>query len=225
MVFLVRKGNPKHIKDWDDLTKPGVAVVIPNPKTSGNGRYSYLAAWGWRLQHGGNDAQAKDFVTKLFHNVPVLDTGGRGATTTFTAAGEIGDVLVTFGRRSRPDRSRSRCREIRSGLSDLQPVEREPPVALVDKVVDKRGTRKEAQAYLDFLFAPEGQEIIAKHYLRPRDPAVLKRYVPRSSRRSRSSFTVEQVFGSWDKSPSDSLRRWRHVRPDHRRRKTRRRLS
>ena len=196
MVFLVRKGNPKHIKDWDDLTKPGVAVVIPNPKTSGNGRYSYLAAWGWRVLHGGTDAQARDFVTKLFHNVPVLDTGGRGATTTFTQR-EIGDVLVTF-----ENEVALIDGEVGAGKFEAvypsSSLLAEPPVALVDKVVNKHGTRKEAQAYLDFLFAPEGQEIIAKHYLRPRDPAVLKRYAAQF--KPIKTFTVEQVFGSWDKA-------------------------
>jgi sulfate/thiosulfate transport system substrate-binding protein len=198
MVFLVRKGNPKHIKDWDDLTKPGVSVVVPNPKTSGNGRYTYLAAWGWRIQHGGTDAQAKAFVTKLFHNVPVLDSGGRGATTTFMQR-ETGDVLVTF-----ENEAALIDGEVGAGKFEVvyptSSLLAEPPVALVDKVVDKRGTRKEAQAYLDFLFAPEGQDIIARHYLRPRDPAVLKRYAAQF--KPLKTFTVEQVFGSWDKAQS-----------------------
>jgi sulfate transport system substrate-binding protein len=198
MVFLVRKGNPKHIKDWDDLVRPGVAVVVPNPKTSGNGRYSYLAAWGWRVQHGGNDAQARQFVTQLFHNVPVLDTGGRGATTTFTQR-EIGDVLVTF-----ENEAALIDGEVGAGKFEAvypsSSLLAEPPVALVDKVVDQRGTRKEAQAYLDFLFTPAGQEIIAQHYLRPRDPAVMQRYAARF--KPLKTFTVEQVFGSWDKAQS-----------------------
>jgi sulfate transport system substrate-binding protein len=196
MVFLVRKGNPKGIKDWDDLVKPGVQVVIPNPKTSGNGRYSYLAAWGYVLAHGGNDAKAREFETKLFHNVPVLDTGGRGATTTFTQR-DIGDVLVTF---------ENEVNLIDEGVGKGQfeavypstSLLAEPPVAIVDKVVDKRGTRKQAKAYLDFLYSPEGQEIIAEHNLRPRDPQVLAKHADQF--KPIKTFTVEQVFGGWAKA-------------------------
>lgn len=194
MVFLVHKGNPKQIKDWDDLVKPGVSVIIANPKTSGNGRYSYLGAWGWRVQHGGSDAQARDFVTRLFHNVPVLDTGGRGATTSFTQRG-LGDALVTFEDEAAlivGGAGGSQYQVVYPSASVLA----EPPVALVDKVVDKHGTRKEAQAYLQFLFSPAGQEIIAQHHLRPRDPTVMRRHVDEFPRMK--TFTVEQVFGSWE---------------------------
>ncbi|MEX3692979.1 sulfate ABC transporter substrate-binding protein [Paraburkholderia sp. BR14263] len=193
MVFLVRKGNPKHIKDWDDLAKPGVQVVIANPKTSGNGRYAYLAAWGYRKQQGASDAQALDFERALLKNVPVLDAGGRGATTTFTQRG-IGDVLVTF-------ENEVALIDTGVGAKDFEAVYpsvsllAEPPVTIVDKVVDKRGTRKSAQAYLDYLYSPAAQEIIAQHHLRPRDAAVLAKHA--SEFKPIKTFTVEQVFGSW----------------------------
>ncbi|MGH8780711.1 sulfate ABC transporter substrate-binding protein [Paraburkholderia sp.] len=196
MVFLVRKGNPKHIKDWDDLAKPGVQVVIANPKTSGNGRYAYLAAWGYSKQHGGTDAQATDFEKAIFRNVPVLDTGGRGATTTFTQRG-IGDVLVTF-------ENEVALIDGGVGAGNFEAVYpsmsllAEPPVAIVDKVVDKRGTRKVAQAYLDYLYTPAGQEIIARHHLRPRDAAVLARHA--NEFKPLKTFTVEQIFGGWQKA-------------------------
>jgi sulfate/thiosulfate transport system substrate-binding protein len=193
MVFLVRKGNPKHIQDWDDLAKPGVQVVIPNPKTAGNGRYSYLAAWGYKKLHGATDAQALDFEKAIFRNVPVLDTGGRGATTTFTQRG-IGDVLVTF---------ENEVSLIDSGVGGggfdvvypSMSILAAPPVAVVDKVVDKRGTRKEAQAFLDFLYSPAAQEIMAKHHLRPTDAAVLAKHA--GEFKPIKTFTVEQVFGNW----------------------------
>ncbi|CAG4891517.1 sulfate ABC transporter substrate-binding protein [Paraburkholderia saeva] len=196
MVFLVRKGNPKHIKDWDDLAKPGVQVVIANPKTSGNGRYTYLAAWGFRKQHGGTDAQALDFEKAIFRNVPVLDTGGRGATTTFTQR-NIGDVLVTF-------ENEVALIDTGVGADSFEAVYpsisllAEPPVTLVDKVVDKRGTRKEAQAYLEYLYSPAAQEIIAQHHLRPRDAGVLAKHA--NEFRPLKTFTVEQEFGSWQKA-------------------------
>jgi sulfate/thiosulfate transport system substrate-binding protein len=193
MVFLVRKGNPKHIKDWDDLAKPGVQVVIANPKTSGNGRYAYLAAWGYRKQQGATDAQALDFERALLKNVPVLDAGGRGATTTFTQRG-IGDVLVTF-------ENEVALIDTGVGVKDFEAVYpsvsllAEPPVTIVDKVVDKRGSRKVAQAYLDYLYTPAAQEIIAEHHLRPRDAGVLAKHA--SEFKPIKTFTVEQVFGSW----------------------------
>ncbi|MEX3634823.1 sulfate ABC transporter substrate-binding protein [Paraburkholderia sp. BR14320] len=196
MVFLVRKGNPKHIKDWDDLAKPGIQAVIANPKTSGNGRYTYLAAWGYRKQNGGTDAQALDFVKAIFRNVPVLDTGGRGATTTFTQRG-IGDVLVTFENEvSLIDTGvgAGSYEAVYPSLSLLAA----PPVSLVDKVVDKRGTRKQAQAYLDYLWSPAAQEIIAQHHLRPRDKNVFAKHA--AEFKPIKTFTVEQMFGSWQKA-------------------------
>ncbi|KXU94219.1 thiosulfate transporter subunit [Caballeronia megalochromosomata] len=196
MVFLVHKGNPKNIRDWSDLARPGVQVVIANPKTSGNGRYAYLAAWGYKKQQGASDAQAQDFEKAVFRNVPVLDTGGRGATTTFTQRG-IGDVLVTF-------ENEVGLMSAGPGAKDFEAVYpsvsllAEPPVSIVDKVVDKRGTRKEAQAYLDFLFTPAAQEIIAQHHLRPRNADVLAKHA--SEFRPLKTFTVEQMFGSWQKA-------------------------
>jgi sulfate transport system substrate-binding protein len=208
-VFLVRKGNPKNIKDWSDLIRPGLAVIVPNPKTSGNGRYTYLAAWGYALQKvgaGGTataglaanmgtaaEATAREFVSRLFANVPVLDGGGRGATTTFTQRG-IGDVLVTF-----ENEAVLLDKEVGGGQFDIVypslSIEAAAPVALVDKVVDKRGTRKPAQAYLEFLFSPAGQEIVAKHHFRPRDAAVLKKYASRFP--AIKTFTVEGLLGGW----------------------------
>ena len=196
MVFLVRKGNPKHIQDWDDLAKPGVQVVIPNPKTAGNGRYSYLAAWGYKKLHGATDAQALDFEKAIFRNVPVLDTGGRGATTTFTQRG-IGDVLVTF-------ENEVALMDTGVGGGNFEAVYPSvsllaaPPVSIVDKVVDKRGTRKEAQAYLDYLWSPAAQDIIAQHHLRPRDKTVLAKHA--AEFKPIKTFTVEEMFGSWQKA-------------------------
>jgi sulfate transport system substrate-binding protein len=193
-VFLVRKGNPKQIKDWSDLARPGLAVIVPNPKTSGNGRYTYLAAWGYALQKAsGGEAAAKEFVTKVFANVPVLDGGGRGATTTFTQRG-IGDVLVTF-----ENEAVLIGKEVGEDKFDIVypsvSIDAPAPVAVVEKVVDKRGTRKQAQAYLEFLFSPEGQEIIAKHYFRPRDAVVLKKYASRFP--AIKTFSVEGQLGGW----------------------------
>ncbi|GJH19208.1 sulfate ABC transporter substrate-binding protein [Caballeronia novacaledonica] len=196
MVFLVHKGNPKNIRDWNDLARPGVQAVIANPKTSGNGRYAYLAAWGYKKQQGASDAQVQDFEKAIFRNVPVLDTGGRGATTTFTQRG-IGDVLVTF-------ENEVGLMSAGPGAKDFEAVYpsvsllAEPPVSIVDKVVDKRGTRKEAQAYLDFLYTPAAQEIIAQHHLRPRNADVLAKHA--GEFRPLKTFTVEQMFGSWQKA-------------------------
>ncbi|HEY3432665.1 MAG TPA: sulfate ABC transporter substrate-binding protein [Rhodocyclaceae bacterium] len=198
-VFLVRKGNPKNIKDWDDLIKAGTSVIVPNPKTSGNGRYTYLAAWGYAaLKNKGanSDTQAREFVRRLFANVPVLDGGGRGATTTFTQRG-IGDVLVTF-----ENEAALIAKEVGGEQFDIVyptvSIEAEAPVAVVDKVVDKKGTRKQAQAYLEFLYSPEGQEIIAKHHFRPRNEAVLKKFA--KDFKPIKLFSVDSVFGSLDKA-------------------------
>ncbi len=192
-IFLVRKGNPKGVKDWDDLAKPGVQVIVPNPKTSGNGRYTYLAAWGFALKKLGGDAKARDFVARLFANVPVLDGGGRGATTTFAQNG-LGDVLVTFENEAAlvgQEFGADKFDRVYPSLS----IEAEPPVAVVDKVVDKHGSRKLAEAYLNFLYSPAGQEIIAKHGFRPRDPAVAKANEGRFPKIE--TFTVEGLLGGW----------------------------
>ncbi len=196
-VFIVRKGNPKQIKDWSDLIKSGTQVIIPNPKTSGNGRYTYLAAWGYALkQPQGNESNAKAFVSELFKHVPVLDAGGRGATTTFMQR-NLGDVLVTF-----ENEAELIAKEFGRGNFDIvypsSSVLAELPVALVDKVVDKKGTRKAAQAYLEFLYSNEGQTIAAQNYLRPSNPDVLKKYAAQFP--TVKVFSVEETFGGWQKA-------------------------
>ena len=197
IIFIVRKGNPKKIKDWGDLVRPGISVVIPNPKTSGNGRYSYLGAWGYALrQPGGNEAKAREFVQKLFANVPVLDTGGRGATTTF-AQRDIGDVLLTFENEVALTIRELGADKIEAVVPSASIVA-DNPVVWVDKVVKKRGTGKIAEAYLRFLYSDEGQELAAKHYFRPRNAAVLAKHADRF--RSLPLFTVEEVAGSWAKA-------------------------
>ena len=192
MVYLVRKGNPKAIRNWDDLAKPGIKVIIPNPKTAGNGRYTYLAAWGYVIKKGGTEAQARELVGKMFKNVPVLDTGGRAATTTFTQR-QIGDVLVTFENEVQLVRA-----EFGDNFEVVYPamsILAESPVAVVDKVADRRGVRKQATAYLNFLYSDAGQEIAAKHYLRPRNEAIARKYA--ASFKPISLFTVDDVFGGW----------------------------
>lgn len=195
IVFLVRQGNPKHIKDWDDLIKKGTAVVIPNPKTSGNGKYSYLAAWGYVLKKGGNDAQAKDFVGKLFKNVPVLDTGGRGATTTF-AQREIGDVLLTF-----ENEVNLINKELGNKFDVVYPttsILAENPIAVVDRYVDKHKTRAVAQAYADFHYSEAGQEIAAQHFIRPSLAVVAAKH--KADFKPIDLFSVDEVFGGWAKA-------------------------
>jgi sulfate transport system substrate-binding protein len=192
MVYLVRKGNPKQIRDWADLAKPGVKVVIPNPKVTGNGRYTYLAAWGSVIKKGGTEAQARDLVDKIFKNVPVLDGGGRAATTTFTQR-EIGDVLVTFENEVQLVR-----KEFGDNFEVVYPsisILAESPVSVVDKVVDRKGIRKQATAYLQYLYSEPAQEIMAKHYFRPRSPAVIKKH--EASFKPIALFTVDEVFGGW----------------------------
>lgn len=197
-LFLVRKGNPKQIRDWDDLAKPGVVVVVPNPKTSGNGRYTYLAAWGYAVKKGGDEAAARDFVTRLFRNVPVLDGGGRGATTTFTQR-DLGDVLVTF-----ENEAVLIQQELGSaGFEVVYPsisLQAEAPVAVVDAVVDRKGTKRQAQAYLEFLYSPTGQEIIARHFFRPRLDAVLVLQKHAQQFKPIPLFTVDEIFGSLDQA-------------------------
>jgi sulfate transport system substrate-binding protein len=192
-VFLVRKGNPKGVRDWDDLIKPGLQAIVPNPKTSGNGRYTYLAAWGYALRTLGTEDAAREFVRKLFANVPVLDGGGRGATTTFSQR-DVGDVLVTFENEAIAVGAELGADKFDVVYPSLS-IEVAPPVAIVDKVVDKRGSRKLATAYLEFLFSPQGQEIIARHAFRPRDEAVLQRFAGRFP--AIKTFTVEGALGSW----------------------------
>ncbi|GCB03160.1 sulfate ABC transporter substrate-binding protein [Ralstonia sp. SET104] len=197
IVFLVRKGNPKGIKDWNDLIRPGIAVITPNPKTSGGARWNYLAAWAYALkQPGGSDATAKEFVQRLYKNVPVLDSGARGATTTFTERG-IGDVLIAWEDEallaSRVE-GKDKFDVVVPSISILA----EPPVAVVDKVADKKGTRKVAEAYLKFLYTPQGQEIGAKNFYRPTDPAVARKH--ESEFPKVKLVTIDDTFGGWQKA-------------------------
>ena len=197
IVFLVRQGNPKHITDWDDLVRPDVSVITPNPKTSGGARWNYLAAWGYALKrNGGNEAKAKEFMTQLFQRVPVLDTGARGATVTFVERG-IGDVLIGW-----ENEALLAARELGAGKFEIVApsvsILAEPPVALVDKVADRRGTRAVAQAYLEYLYSEEGQEIAAKHYYRPRLASVAAKYAQQFPRVE--LFTLAELFGDWQKA-------------------------
>ncbi len=197
IVFLVRKGNPKKIKDWDDLVKPGVQVITPNPKTSGGARWNYLAAWGFALRKYGNDpAKAKDFVQRLFKNVPILDTGARGSTITFVERG-IGDVLLAW-----ENEALLAVREIGKGKVQLVApplsILAEPPVTVVDKYANKHKTAAVAKAYLEFLYTPEGQEIAARNYYRPRNQAVAAKYAQQFPQVQ--LFTIDQVFSGWTKA-------------------------
>lgn len=197
IVFLVRKGNPKKIKDWNDLVKPGISVITPNPKTSGGARWNYLAAWAYALKQNNNDeAKAKKFVGKLFKNVPVLDSGARGSTTTFVERG-IGDVLLAWENEAflaKKELGPDKMEIIVPSLSILA----EPPVTVVDKVVDKRKTRKVAEAYLQYLYSEEGQEIAAKNYYRPTLESVAKKYEAQFPKVS--LITIDDVFGGWAKA-------------------------
>jgi sulfate/thiosulfate transport system substrate-binding protein len=197
IVFLVRKGNPKQIRDWDDLVRPDVSVITPNPKTSGGARWNYLAAWGYALdKYDGDQAKAREFVARLFANVPVLDSGARGSTTTFVQRG-IGDVLLAWENEAllAIDRAgRDRVEIVAPSISILA----EPPVALVDKVVDRRQTRAVAQAYLEFLFSPAGQALAAKHYYRPQDAAISQKHGARFT--NVRLFTIDEQFGGWAKA-------------------------
>jgi sulfate transport system substrate-binding protein len=192
IVYLTRKGNPHGIHNWEDLARPGVKVIIPNPKTSGNGRYSYLAAWGSVIKRGGTEAQARELVGRMFNNVPILDAGGRAATTTFTQR-DIGDVLVTFENEAQLAR-----KEFGDKFEVVYPktsIMAESPVAVVDKVVDKRAVRKQATAYLQFLYSLKGQDIIAQHALRPRLASTAAKYAGQF--KSVVLFTVEDIYGGW----------------------------
>jgi sulfate transport system substrate-binding protein len=197
IVFLVRKGNPKGIKDWDDLVKPDVSVITPNPKTSGGARWNYLAAWGFELRRtGGDAAKARDFVARLYKNVPVLDSGARGSTTTFVQRG-IGDVLLAWENEAFlgvNELGKDKLEIVWPSTSILA----EPSVAVVDKVADKHGTRAVAQAYLEFLYSPQGQEIAAKNYYRPRLPEVAARHAAQFP--AIKLFTIDEVFGGWAKA-------------------------
>jgi sulfate transport system substrate-binding protein len=216
IVFLVRKGNPKAIKDWDDLARPGIQVITPNPKTSGGARWNYLAAWGYQLKKslGGGlnkikvaspdelrsaNESAREFVTRIFKNVPVLDSGARGSTTTF-AQREIGDVLIAW-----ENEAFLANKEFGEGRFDIVvpsvSILAEPPVAIVDKNVDAHGTRKQAEAYLKFLYSPEGQELAAKHFYRPRATEVAAKY--ESTFPKLELFTIDNVFGGWKKAQQE----------------------
>lgn len=196
IVFLVRKGNPKNIKDWDDLIKPGVEVITPNPKISGGARWNYLAAWGYALQKWGHDEEkAKEFVKTVYKNVPVLDSGARGSTTTFIER-QIGDVAISWENEAYlvvNNIGKGKYEIVTPSVSILA----EPPVTVVDKIADKRGTRKIAEAYLNYLYTPEGQEIAAKHYFRPRLASVAEKYKNQFS--NVKLFTIDEVFDGWQK--------------------------
>ena len=197
IVFLVRKGNPKGIKDWNDLVKPGINVITPNPKTSGGARWNYLAAWGYELrQPGGSEAKAQEFVGKLYKNVSVLDSGARGSTTTFVERG-IGDVLIAWENEAYlavKELGPDKFEIVTPSLSILA----EPPVAVVDKVADKRGTRKVALAYLEYLYSPEGQDVAGKNYYRPRDAKAAAKFAKQFA--PVKLFTIDEIFGGWQKA-------------------------
>jgi sulfate transport system substrate-binding protein len=197
IVFLVRKGNPKNIKDWDDIAKPGIKVITPNPKTSGGARWNYLAAWGYALKkYGNSEDKARAFVRDIYKNVPVLDTGARGSTVTFVER-NVGDVLLAWENEAYlalAEFGKDKFEIVTPSLSILA----EPTVAIVDKVVDKKGTRAAAEAYLNFLYSPEGQEIVARNHYRPHDPAVLKKY--ENAFAKVELFTIDDVFGGWQKA-------------------------
>jgi sulfate transport system substrate-binding protein len=199
IVFLVRKGNPKGIKDWDDLIKPGVSIITPNPKTSGGARWNYLAAWGYALKKFGSADKAKQFVGDIYKNVPVLDTGARGSTVTFVERG-VGDVLLAWENEAflaQREFGKDKFEIVAPPLSILA----EPPIAIVDAVADKKGTRAVAEAYLKYWYSKEGQEIAARNSYRPRDPEIAKKY--EASFAKVELFTIDDVFGGWAKAQQE----------------------
>lgn len=199
IVFLVRKGNPKAIKDWDDLIKSGVSVITPNPKTSGGARWNYLAAWGYALKKDGSEDKARDFVARIYKNVPVLDTGARGSTVTFVERG-VGDVLLAWENEAHlaiKEFGQDKFEIVVPSISILA----EPPVAIVDSVVDKKGTRAVAEAYLKYWYKPESQEIAARNFYRPRDPEIARKYAANFAKVD--LFTIDDVFGGWTKAQKE----------------------
>ena len=196
IVLLVRKGNPKGITDWDDLVKPGVSVITPNPKTSGGAQWNYLAAWEYARRKYGDDAKAKDFVTRLYRNVPILDSGARASTITFVERG-VGDVFLSW-----ENEAFLAIKELGPGKFDIVipslSILAEPPVAVIDANVDRKGTRKVAEAYLRYLYSPEGQEIAAKHFYRPSDPNVAAKYAKQFPQIA--LFRIDEAFGGWQKA-------------------------
>jgi sulfate/thiosulfate-binding protein len=194
IVFLVRKGNPKHVRDWDDLVRPGVSVITPNPKTSGGARWNYLAAWGYaRRKPDGTDLKAREFVAALYRNVPVLDSGARGSTMTFVQRG-LGDVLISWENEAFLALKEFGADKLEIVVPSVS-ILAEPPVAVVDKVVDKRGTRKIAEAYLEYLYSPEGQDLSGKHFYRPRLADAARKYAGQFPKIP--LFTIDEVAGGW----------------------------
>jgi sulfate/thiosulfate transport system substrate-binding protein len=196
IVFLVRKGNPKNIRDWDDLVRNGISVITPNPKTSGGARWNYLAAWGYALKKFGSEEKAREFVSKIFANAPVLDVGARGATTTFVQRG-IGDVLIAWENEALLSIKELGSEKVEIVVPSLT-ILAEPPVTVVDKIAKRHGTEKIAQAYVDFLYTPEAQELVAKNFYRPRLKEIADKYQNQFPKVN--LFTIDEVFGGWKKA-------------------------